>query len=44
MPETSMYDFFDYLAGEKLDISEEKSLVEELKITFKHIDSIYKKL
>ena len=44
MPETSIYDFFDYLAGEKLDISEEKSLVEELKITFKHIDSIPEKL
>ena len=42
MPETDLYDFFDYLAGQKLDIAEEKPLSEELKIVFKHIDTIPK--
>jgi hypothetical protein len=44
LPETSLYDFFDYLAGQKLDIAEEKSLSEQIKITFKHIDLVPKQL
>ena len=35
MPHTQMYDFFDYLAGEKIVLPEEKSHSDEATITFK---------
>lgn len=35
MPATQMYDFFDYLAGEKIVLPEQQSFCEETTITFK---------
>jgi hypothetical protein len=34
-PQTQMYDFFDYLAGEKITLPEHKSQVDETTITLK---------
>lgn len=35
MPETQMFDFFDYLAGEKIVLPENKAFCDEPMITFK---------
>ena len=35
MPQTQMYDFFDYLSGEKIVLPEDRSYSESTTVTFK---------
>lgn len=35
LPSTPIFDFFDYLAGEKLQLSDDRSISEEMMVTFK---------
>lgn len=35
LPETEMYDFFDYLAGEKLVLPEDQAMVDKVTMTIK---------
>ena len=42
LPEPTLYDFFDYLAGEKLQLPEERPIADQTTITFKFTASLPK--